>query len=136
MLRHSCGATSAADDLQIDDLTLDITNRVVQCAGQPLPRLTYLECRLLHTLMLHSGKTMLVETLIEHVWGYTGEGDRNMLRKLVNRLRAKTEPDPRQPRYVMTGPGVGYRFNAKYAARGLAIACHEDAKCIIRQLVG
>lgn len=94
---------------------LNVANGTVQRAGQPLPRLTTLECRLLHTLMRQRGQTMPSDILIDQVWGYpsAGEDDRNALRNAINRLRAKIEPDARQPRYVVTVTGIGYRFNAK-----------------------
>lgn len=76
-------AIIAADDLQIDDLTLDVVSCTVQRPNRPAQRLTYLECRLLHALMRHHGQTLPTEILIERVWGYTSAGDRNMLRKLI-----------------------------------------------------
>ena len=109
LLQLSRGALPARADLQVDDLTLDLATCTARRAEHALPRLTALECRLLHVLLLHRGQTLPAETLIERVWGYT-EGDRTLLRKLVNRLRAKIEPDPRQPRYTITVPGIGYSF--------------------------
>ena len=61
-----------------------------------------------HTLMIHREQVVPTETLVEHVWGYDGEGDRELVRGLVSRLRAKIEPNPRYPHYVITVPGVGY----------------------------
>lgn len=103
-------STPAADDLHAGDLVLDVANRMVQRASRPLPRLTGFECRLLHSLMRQRGQTLPADLLVERVWEYTSDGDRNALRKAVNRLRAKIEPNPRQPRYVVTVPGIGYRF--------------------------
>jgi DNA-binding response OmpR family regulator len=45
------------------------------------------------------------------VWGYTGRGDRELVRGLVRRLRAKVEPDPRSPAFIVTVPSVGYSFD-------------------------
>jgi two-component system alkaline phosphatase synthesis response regulator PhoP len=47
---------------------------------------------------------------VERVWGYTNQGDRDLIRGLVSRLRAKVEADPRKPQYILTVPGVGYSF--------------------------
>ncbi len=48
---------------------------------------------------------------MELVWGYTGDGERDLVRGLIRRLRIKVEPDPRHPRYILTIPGVGYTFS-------------------------
>ena len=50
------------------------------------------------------------EQIVEQVWGYSGEGNRDLVRGLVQRLRSKVEPEPRNPRYVLTEPGIGYYF--------------------------
>ena len=95
------------------DVTLDPTARTVQVGEAPPTRLTQLEFRLLYTLITQPGYIMSAENLVEHVWGYSGEGNRELVRGLVQRLRSKVEPDPRNPRYILTEPGVGYFFNTK-----------------------
>jgi DNA-binding response OmpR family regulator len=92
-------------------LILDPADRTIQLTGQPPRRLTHLEFRLLYTLMIHPGQTLPIEIIVERVWGYSEEGDKDLVRGLVSRLRAKVEPDPRNPRYIATVPGVGYAFN-------------------------
>ena len=92
-------------------LTLDAVNRTVQIAGQKSRRLTHLEFRLLYTLMTHRGQVLPTDSLVERVWGYSGRGDRELVRGLVSRLRAKIEPQPRSPCYIRTLPGVGYSFD-------------------------
>lgn len=96
--------------LSIAGLTLDPATRTVQVAGQPSKRLTHLEFRLLYTLMIHSGQVLPTETIVEQVWGYSGRGDKELVRGLVRRLRTKIEIDPRHPLYIHTTPGVGYSF--------------------------
>jgi DNA-binding response OmpR family regulator len=96
-------------------LTLDAANRTVQTADWPPRRLTHLEFRLLYTLMSHRGQTLPTEVIVERVWGYSGRGDRDLVRGLVSRLRAKIEPEPRCPRYIQTISGVGYRFEPEEA---------------------
>jgi DNA-binding response OmpR family regulator len=91
-------------------LSLDPTTRTTQVAGQSPKRLTHLEFRLLYTLMLHSGQVLPIETIVEQVWGYEGRGDKELVRGLVRRLRAKIEPEPHQPQYILTAPGIGYSF--------------------------
>ena len=78
--------------------------------GEPL-RLTPLEFRLLYALISNSGRVLPADTLIYKIWGYTGEGNRDLLKQLVSRLRSKLEPEARVPRYIRTIPGVGYSFS-------------------------
>ncbi len=92
-------------------LTLDPVSRTVEIEGKAPVRLTHLEFRLLHALMLHNGQVLPIETIVEKVWGYSGKGDKELVRGLISRLRAKIEPDPHNPRYIHTVPGVGYSFN-------------------------
>jgi DNA-binding response OmpR family regulator len=110
--RRAAGASFfTLPTLSASDLLLDPATRNVQIGAQQPKRLTHLEFRLLYTLMINRGQVLPTETLVEHVWGYTGEGDRDLVRGLVRRLRTKIEPDPRKPYYVTTVPGVGYSFS-------------------------
>jgi DNA-binding response OmpR family regulator len=93
--------------LVVGELALDRTRNEVTRAGEEALRLTPLESSLLAALMLHPGRVLSSDALITAVWGIEG-GDRTMLKQLVYRLRAKIEPDPAQPRYIETVPGVGY----------------------------
>jgi DNA-binding response OmpR family regulator len=92
------------------DLVLDPANRTVQVGESEPKRLTQLEFRLLYTLMTHVGQIIPTDQIVEHVWGYPGESNRELVRGLVQRLRSKVEIDPRQPQYVLTEPGIGYYF--------------------------
>jgi DNA-binding response OmpR family regulator len=96
--------------LSIAGLMLDPATRAVQIAGQPSKRLTHLEFRLLYTLMIHSEQVLPAETIVEQVWGYSGRGDKELVRGLVRRLRTKIEVDPHHPQFILTVPGVGYSF--------------------------
>ena len=96
--------------LRYDRVQLNPANRTVTMDGAAPQRLSQLEYRLLHTLMLHQGQILPTETIVEHVWGYDGDGDRRLVRGLVNRLRTKIEPNPNQPRYIRTVPRIGDLF--------------------------
>jgi DNA-binding response OmpR family regulator len=96
--------------LSLAGLTLDPATRTIQVTGRPPGRLTHLEFRLLYTLMIHRDQVLPTETIVEQVWGYSGRGDKDLVRGLVRRLRTKVEPDPRNPEYILTVPGVGYSF--------------------------
>jgi DNA-binding response OmpR family regulator len=90
---------------------IDPSARTIQVNDGEVKRLTQLEFRLLFTLMTHAGRVLPTETLVEYVWGYSGEGNRGLVRGLVQRLRAKVEPDPANPSYIITEPGLGYSFD-------------------------
>jgi DNA-binding response OmpR family regulator len=96
--------------LNLAGLSLDPATRTVQVAGHPPRRLTHLEFRLLYTLMINRDRVIPVETIVERVWGFTEHGDRQLVRGLISRLRAKVEKDPRSPQYILTEPGIGYYF--------------------------
>jgi DNA-binding response OmpR family regulator len=97
---------------QTGDLTLDIGRREVRVGEAQPVLLTSLESRLLDYLMLNAGQILNAEDIINHVWGMQG-GDRDMLRQVVRRLRSKIEPDPAQPIYIETVPGLGYGISVK-----------------------
>lgn len=90
---------------------IDPSTRTIQVDDGEIKRLTQLEFRLLFTLMTHAGRVLPAETLVEYVWGYSGEGNRGLVRGLIQRLRTKVEPDPANPKYILTEPGLGYRFD-------------------------
>jgi len=71
--------------------------------------LTPKERKLLDCLKSCPGQTVSFDTLICQVWGQT-EGDRIVLRQLIHRLRLKLEPDPANPTYIKTIPGIGYQL--------------------------
>jgi DNA-binding response OmpR family regulator len=98
--------------LDLQDVTLDPATRTIEVAGQEPHRLTQLEFRLLFVLMTNRGQVIPTDVIVERVWGYAGEGERDLVRGLVSRLRRKMEPNPDQPRYIETVQGVGYRFIA------------------------
>ncbi|HEY43228.1 MAG TPA: response regulator transcription factor [Anaerolineae bacterium] len=101
------GKVSPPTILEAGDLILDLNRREVAISQGEGISLTRLESRLLEYLIVNSGHVLTSEAIIEHVWGPEG-GDRDMLRQVVHRLRSKIEPDPSQPIYIETVPGVGY----------------------------
>ena len=111
LVRRATGATlHNLPSFTLGDLTLDPSVRTLTIRGASPKHLTRLEFRLLYTLMIHSGQVLDTETLVEQVWGYDGRGDRDLVRGLIKRLRAKVEPDTSEPRYILTVPGVGYKL--------------------------
>jgi DNA-binding response OmpR family regulator len=96
--------------LDLGRIVLDPASRMVTVEGRDPRRLTQLEFRLLYTLMNHRGQVLPIDVIVERVWGYTGEGNRDLVRGLISRLRHKIEPTPEAPIFLETLPGVGYRF--------------------------
>ena len=91
------------------DFTVDLAaKRVVR--GRADVRLTPTEWQLLEVLVRNSGRLVTQRQLLREVWGPQYETEGNYLRVYVAHLRRKLEPDPSQPRYLHTEPGMGYRF--------------------------
>jgi DNA-binding response OmpR family regulator len=97
--------------LQAGRLALDPDNQAVRVAGGPPVRLTKLEYRLLQYLFVNAGHTLPAERLTQHVWGFAGTGDRQMLKQLIHRLRQKIERDLAAPEFIQTAAGVGYALD-------------------------
>ena len=111
LLRRSPTVSRAAlPVLQHEIVKLDPAKRTVRVGDELPQRLSQLEFRLLHTLLEHQGQVLPTDTIVEHVWGYTGDGDRSLVRGLVNRLRSKVEQNPNSPKYIRTVSGIGYSF--------------------------
>ena len=99
--------------LAFDDLTVDLERRRVVQGGREV-RLTPTEFALLELLASNAGKPMFTEQIIARVWGHSAPGTTaDTVRVHVSSLRKKIEPDPSQPRYIVTEPWVGYRFIAE-----------------------
>ena len=103
------------DSLQIGDLVLDVAGHEVK-RGEKRINLTPLEFDLLLTLASKPQQVFTREMLLEQVWGYHYKADTRLVNVHVQRLRAKVEDDPDNPRIVMTVRGVGYRAGATAAA--------------------
>jgi DNA-binding response OmpR family regulator len=92
-----------------DDLTIDFARNRVIVRGKE-ESLTALEHRLLYHLVTNAGRLMPFETLLARVWGPEYREEQHYVRLYVSYLRAKIEPDPAHPRYILTEKGLGYRF--------------------------
>jgi DNA-binding response OmpR family regulator len=110
LLRRGEAARTAPEVTGAGDLALDGDNQAVTILGGSPVHLTGLEYRLLQLLLANAGRPVTGDRLTQHVWGFAGTGDRQLLKQLVHRLRQKLEPDPANPAYVQTVPGVGYRL--------------------------
>src|SRR5579875_3697667 len=91
----------------VQDLVIDLQEYSVTKGGQPIS-LTHREFQVLALLAAHPGRVFTREQLVDQVWGIDYVGDTRAVDVTIRRLREKLEPDPSQPRYVMTRRGVGY----------------------------
>lgn len=101
----------ATDTLKVGDLTLDVAGHEVR-RGETRINLTPLEFELLLALASRPQQVFTREMLLEQVWGYHYKADTRLVNVHVQRLRAKIEDDPDNPKIVMTVRGVGYRAGA------------------------
>ncbi len=111
-LRHSHPTCGEDSTLHIGDLQLDLAARIVSRADTPI-HVTPLEYKLLVLLMRNAGKVLTHRFLLREIWGPNDVFENHYLRVFVATLRRKIEPDPTQPRYLLTEQGVGYRFAAE-----------------------
>ena len=109
-LRRAPVATTQAIELSVGDFALDLDTRRVTVRGADV-HLTPKEFELLAYLMQHAGKVLTHRTLLAAVWGGDYTEQTEYLRVFVGQLRKKVEADSAKPRYIVTEPWVGYRFN-------------------------
>jgi two-component system KDP operon response regulator KdpE len=110
-LRAALRRTAPAGDsvLEIGELRIDLTKRLVTFGGRPVS-LTPTEYDLLRVLARNEGKLMTHPAILREVWGPAYREESNYLHVYVSHLRRKVEPDPARPRYLLTQSGVGYRL--------------------------
>jgi two-component system KDP operon response regulator KdpE len=92
-------------------LMIDLESHIVRRDDAEI-RLTPTEFSLLAQLVTHAGKVLTHRQLLQRVWGPEYGDEAEYLRVYVQRLRRKIEPEPASPQYLLTEPGVGYRFTS------------------------
>jgi len=110
-LRRDVRGAAPAAALQFGALRVDLARREAQGTEGEV-HLTPLEYRVLASLARHLGSIVMQRQLIREVWGPERQDDSRSLRVCIKNLRAKLEPDPRRPRYLITETGLGYRLRA------------------------
>jgi two-component system, OmpR family, alkaline phosphatase synthesis response regulator PhoP len=108
-LRHSQQTTSPQTQLKIGAVKLDIERHLVHLYEDVID-LTATEFEILRTFMQHAGYTFTRDELVEKALGYSFAGLGRTIDSHVKNIRQKIEPDPRNPIYLLTVYGVGYRF--------------------------
>lgn len=108
-LRRGTEAVERTQVVSAGDLEIDLPARLVRKGGETV-RLSPKEFELLGQLVQSNGRVMTHRQLLAAVWGPAHLHDTQYLRVFVGQLRSKLEPDPAQPRHIVTETGVGYRF--------------------------
>jgi two-component system KDP operon response regulator KdpE len=107
-LRRTAPEPGAAT-ITTPDFTIDLAAKRLTTAKGDV-RLTPTEWHMLEVLARHPDKLVAQRQLLREVWGPAYESETNYLRVHLANLRRKLEPDPARPRYLITEPGIGYRF--------------------------
>ncbi len=109
-LRHAAQAQgSKAAVVTAGPLTVDLARHLVTRDGEEV-KLTATEFKLLAYLAANAGRVLTHQSILAHVWGEAEVDQVEYLRVYMRQLRKKLEADPAQPLYLVTEPGVGYRF--------------------------
>jgi two-component system KDP operon response regulator KdpE len=95
--------------IETDDFTVDLSAKKVTSAAGEI-RLTPTEWHLVEVLVRNAGKLVTARHLLREVWGPQYEDETGYIRVHLAHVRRKLEPNPSQPRYFVTEPGMGYRF--------------------------
>ncbi|CAL9639553.1 response regulator [Streptomyces sp. enrichment culture] len=95
--------------VETDGFSIDLLAKKVVRDGQDV-RLTPTEWHLLEILVTRPGQLITQKQLLQEVWGISQRNKSNYLRVYMAQLRRKLEKDPSHPRYLITEPGMGYRF--------------------------
>lgn len=110
-LKHSAQAMGAVKMTVIDagPITIDLTRHLVTLTGDEV-KLTATEFKLMAYLAANADRVLTHQAILRHVWGFEYEEHTEYLRVYIAQLRKKLEANPEQPKYILTEPGVGYRF--------------------------
>ncbi|HYJ68315.1 MAG TPA: response regulator transcription factor [Nocardioidaceae bacterium] len=111
VLRRGNDADVAPSTLESGQVRMDVERHVVSVNGDDV-RLPLKEFELLEMFLRNTGRVLTRGQLIDRVWGADYVGDTKTLDVHVKRLRAKIEPDPGHPRYLVTVRGLGYKYEA------------------------
>ena len=109
-LRHLAKSQGSAEPvITSGPLEIDLVRHVVTLDGAEV-KLTATEFKLLAYLASHTGRVLTHQNILNNVWGPEYLDNVEYLRVFMSQLRKKLETDPKQPRYLLSEPGVGYRF--------------------------
>jgi two-component system KDP operon response regulator KdpE len=111
-LRHSAQKQGTQSKvIKAGDLTIDLVWHIVK-RGEEDVKLTGTEYKLLAYLAANHGRVLTHQSILTHVWDPADANHTEYLRVYMRQLRKKLEDDPERPQYILTEPGIGYRFIA------------------------
>ncbi len=110
-LRHAAaqGQVDQKTVITAGPLSIDLAQHVVRRDGEEV-KLTATEFKLLAYLAANTGRVLTHQSILSHVWDPADADHVEYLRVFIRQLRKKLEQDPEQPRYILSEPGIGYRF--------------------------
>ena len=109
-LKHSAQAMGSSQQvISAGPIFVDLTGHTVSRNGEEI-KLTATEFKLLAYLAANAGRVLTHQAILTHVWDNTYAEHIEYLRVYIGQLRKKLEENPEQPEYILTEPGVGYRF--------------------------
>jgi len=97
------------EPLERGEMRIDFAKRSVELRGEPV-QLTYVEFEILAVLVGHPGRVYTRDMLLDRIWGDSAFRDQRTIDVHIRHLREKLESDPKNPEYLLTVRGVGYRF--------------------------
>jgi len=115
VLRRATPDEAPAENLRFGDLAISFARHQVTARGQAV-NVTPTEFRLLEALAREPGRAFSRAELLDRAFGYDYDGLERTVDVHIMNLRRKIEPEPGTPRYVVTVPGVGYRFEGRHVA--------------------
>jgi two-component system, OmpR family, KDP operon response regulator KdpE len=111
-LRRASVATAEAPVVETEHFTVDLGAKRVMGRDGAEVRLTPTEWHLVETLVRHAGRLVTARQLLDEVWGPQYVDETGYIRVHLAHVRRKLEPDSSRPRYFLTEPGMGYRFES------------------------
>ena len=105
--------TAVEPIVETPDFTVDLTTKKIRAVGGEEVRLTPTEWHIIEVLIRNEGKLVTGRHLLQEVWGPQYGDEVNYLRVHLAHIRRKLEPNPPRPKYFITEPGMGYRFESR-----------------------
>lgn len=100
--------------IKVGPIQVDSLHNEVRVNGKTA-RLTPTESKLLHLLAVNVNNVCTASQIVSHIWGFGNDGDSGLIKAHIRHIRQKIEPDPGNPRFILTVPGVGYTL-IRYSA--------------------
>lgn len=109
--------------ITVGPILVDSLHNEVRIDGKTV-RLTPTESKLLHLLAVNANNVCTANQIVSHIWGFGNDGDTHLIKAHIRHLRQKIEPDPSEPHYILTVPGVGYTL-IRHSSEGTNLSAKE-----------